>query len=52
MAKDFERARQVYKACLEIIPHKAFTFAKVWILFAHFEIRQLDLAAARKILVG
>lgn len=50
VAKDYERARQVYKACLDIIPHKAFTFAKVWILFAHFEIRQIDLSAARKIL--
>ncbi|CCD64143.1 Pre-mRNA-splicing factor Syf1/CRNKL1-like C-terminal HAT-repeats domain-containing protein [Caenorhabditis elegans] len=50
VAKDFDRARQVYKACIDIIPHKTFTFAKVWIMFAHFEIRQLDLNAARKIM--
>ncbi|KAK6035352.1 HAT repeat protein, partial [Cooperia oncophora] len=49
-ANDVERTRQVYKACLDVIPHKKFTFAKIWIMFAHFEIRQMDLAAARKIL--
>lgn len=41
---------KVYKACLDVIPHKKFTFAKIWIMFAHFEIRQMDLSAARKIL--
>ncbi|KAJ1346073.1 Crooked neck-like protein 1 [Parelaphostrongylus tenuis] len=35
---------------LDVIPHKKFTFAKIWIMFAHFEIRQMDLSAARKIL--
>ena len=33
-AKDMERARQVYRTCLDLIPHKRFTFAKVWILYA------------------
>ncbi|KJH49639.1 HAT repeat protein [Dictyocaulus viviparus] len=47
---DIEKTRQVYKACLDIIPHKKFTFAKIWIMLAHFEIRQMDLTAARKIL--
>ena len=28
-AEDPERTREVYKACLDLIPHKAFTFAKV-----------------------
>uniref|UniRef100_A0A1I7XHZ9 TPR_REGION domain-containing protein n=1 Tax=Heterorhabditis bacteriophora TaxID=37862 RepID=A0A1I7XHZ9_HETBA len=49
-AEDVEKTRMVYKACLDIIPHKKFTFGKIWILFAHFEIRQMDLMAARKIL--
>ncbi|XP_038072799.1 crooked neck-like protein 1 [Patiria miniata] len=49
-AKDSERTRQVYKACLDMIPHKKFTFAKVWLMFAHFEIRQKNLSLARKIL--
>jgi crooked neck len=34
---------------LKIIPHKIFTFAKIWVLFAHFEIRQKDVQAARQI---
>lgn len=49
-AHDYERTRQVYKACLELIPHKVFTFSKIWLLFAQFEIRQKNLTAARKIL--
>lgn len=32
------------------MPHKQFTFAKLWILFAKFEIRRLRLTEARKIL--
>ncbi|KAF1743498.1 hypothetical protein MXB_2351 [Myxobolus squamalis] len=49
-AQDFLRARQVYKSCLNIIPHKSFTFSKIWIMFAEFEIRQKDISSARKIL--
>ena len=49
-AKDIPRARAVYKACLAVIPNKAFTFAKVWMAAAHLEVRQKDLTAARKIL--
>ena len=33
-----------------MIPHKRFTFAKLWLMFAHFEIRQSQLTAARKLL--
>lgn len=49
-AEDVERTRDVYKACLDIIPHKNFTFAKVWLLFAHFEVRQKNLQGTRRIL--
>lgn len=49
-ALDEDRARAVYRMCLELIPHKKFTFAKMWILAAEFEIRQLKLESARKIL--
>ncbi|KAF4829427.1 Pre-mRNA-splicing factor clf1 [Colletotrichum tropicale] len=49
-AKDIERARQIYKVCLELIPHKKFTFAKIWLLKAQFEIRQGELTSARKTL--
>ena len=50
VAKDITRSRAVYKACIELVPHKLFTFAKIWIMFAKFEIRQRDLTAARKVL--
>ncbi|RMX61301.1 hypothetical protein pdam_00025798, partial [Pocillopora damicornis] len=50
LAKDIDRTRQVYRACLDLIPHKKFTFGKVWLLYAQFEIRQKDLKAARQAL--
>lgn len=50
IAKDFDRTKQVYRACLDIIPHDKFTFAKVWLLYANFEVRQKDLPSARKAL--
>nr|XP_060630070.1 crooked neck-like protein 1 isoform X2 [Anolis sagrei ordinatus] len=50
-AKDPERTRQVYQACIELIPHKKFTFAKIWLLYAQFEIRQKSLQLARRALV-
>eukprot|EP00094_Tigriopus_californicus_P008530 TCALIF_08221-PA protein Name:"Similar to crn Protein crooked neck (Drosophila melanogaster)" AED:0.25 eAED:0.25 QI:58/0.5/0.2/0.8/0.75/0.6/5/0/718 len=46
-AADMDRARQVYLTCLEYIPHKKFTFAKVWLLYAQFEIRQKNVRKAR-----
>jgi len=49
-AEDYDRTRDVFKACLGIIPHSKFTFAKIWIMAAQFEIRQKDLKAARMIL--
>lgn len=49
-AKDIERARQIYQECLRLIPHKKFTFAKLWLLKAQFDLRQMDLPAARKTL--
>ncbi|RWS26013.1 crooked neck-like protein 1 [Leptotrombidium deliense] len=49
-AEDSERAREVYNFCLKLMPNKLFTFAKVWLMAAKFEIRQKNLTAARKIL--
>jgi hypothetical protein len=48
--QDLSRVREIYKACLKLIPHKHFTFAKVWVQYAEFEVRQLELDAARKIM--
>ncbi|KAH0566482.1 NineTeen Complex (NTC) component [Trichoglossum hirsutum] len=49
-AKDVERTGQIYQECLKLIPHKKFTFAKIWIMKAHFEIRQMQIQTARKTL--
>jgi len=49
-AGDMERARQVYRAALDLLPHKRFTFAKLWLLYAQFEIRQKDVGTARRAL--
>lgn len=47
-AGDLGRAREVYRACLRVVPHKVFTFGKVWIMAAQLEVRARDLQAARK----
>jgi len=48
--KDIDRAREIYQMCLQLIPHKVFTFAEMWLLYAKFEIRQKELMSARKTL--
>jgi crooked neck len=48
--EDVDRTRQIYKTCLELIPHKIFTFSKIWLLYAQFEIRCKNLTVARKAL--
>jgi len=50
VAKDLDRTRAVYMKALEIVPHASFTFSKLWILLAHFEVRQNNLDRARKVL--
>lgn len=35
---------------MQLIPHKTFTFAKLWLQYAYFEIRNGELSTARKIL--
>ena len=44
---DIARARAVCKAALAVIPHKSFSFSKLWVHTAHLELRARDLAAAR-----
>jgi len=50
ISRDIERTRQIYQECLRLLPHKRFTFAKVWLMAAHLEVRQGQLTAARKLL--
>ncbi|KAH9988124.1 pre-mRNA-splicing factor CLF1 [Russula compacta] len=49
-AKDFLRTREIYQTAMRLVPHKQFTFAKLWLMYARFEVRRLDLPAARKTL--
>lgn len=50
VAENIERARAVLRTCLQLIPHKNFTFSQVWVLAAQLEVRDLKLDAARKLL--
>ncbi|PIA42192.1 hypothetical protein AQUCO_02100217v1 [Aquilegia coerulea] len=45
-AQDTDRTREVYRECLKRIPHHKFSFSKVWLLAAQFEIRQKNLDGA------
>jgi crooked neck len=47
---DLLRASQIYDTCLSIIPHKKFSFAKIWIYAAKLHIRLMDISSARKLL--
>lgn len=49
-AREPERAKKVYVSALGVVPHREFTFAKLWLNYAYFEVRRLELGAARKIL--
>jgi crooked neck len=49
-ASDLARARQVYERLIKLVPHREFSFSKIWILYAHFLVRQADLDKARKVL--
>lgn len=49
-ARDRERTRAVYRTALSVVPHGNFTFGKLWLYAAKFEVRCHDLAAARKLL--
>mmetsp|Transcript_73375 Transcript_73375/g.132114 ORF Transcript_73375/g.132114 Transcript_73375/m.132114 type:complete len:663 (+) Transcript_73375:106-2094(+) len=46
---DIDKARSVFDGLIKMIPHKQFSFAKVWKLYAEFEVRQLSLDRARMI---
>ena len=47
--RDLDRASQIYKRCLSLIPHEKFGFAKIWIMAAHLHVRRKDLTTARKL---
>jgi crooked neck len=48
--EDPDRARAVWNACVQLLRAKSLSFCKVWVFFAQFEVRQGQVAAARKLL--
>ena len=48
--RDLDRASRVYDACIDLIPHSKFSFAKIWIYAAKLHIRRMDLISARRLL--
>jgi len=51
VTKEYERVRKIFKCAIyDVIPHDTFTFGKIWILYAEFEIRQMNLQRAKLIL--
>lgn len=49
--ENIEFTRSLYKRLVkDVIPHKNFTFSKVWLMYSNFELRQGSLGSARKIL--
>eukprot|EP00920_Eleutheroschizon_duboscqi_P027736 GHVT01067865.1.p1 GENE.GHVT01067865.1~~GHVT01067865.1.p1 ORF type:complete len:677 (+),score=171.04 GHVT01067865.1:2861-4891(+) len=49
MTGDMVRARSIYEKATSLVPHSRFSFSKLFILFAEFELRQLNLGRARRI---
>ena len=39
-----DRARSVYRECLRLIPHKEFTFGKIWLMAAQLEVPLSEVA--------
>lgn len=50
VANDLDRAAEIYNTCMSIMPHKKFSFAKIWIYAAKLHIRRRNVAAMRKLL--
>jgi crooked neck len=49
LATNITQSRKIYYDLIKIIPHRNFTFSRVWILAAFFEVRHGDIETARKI---
>ena len=47
--KNIEKCREIFNECIKVIPHHLFSFSKIWLMFAQFEIRQREIEKARLI---
>ena len=48
MTQDLTKAESIYTRAIALVPHKKFTFGKLWIYYANFCLRCNDLDKARK----
>jgi crooked neck len=48
LAQDLTKAESIYTRAIALVPHKKFTFGKLWIYYANFCLRCNDLEKARK----
>jgi Suppressor of forked protein (Suf)./HAT (Half-A-TPR) repeat. len=48
-ANNIERTKSIYERVLKLVPHKEFTFSKLWVMYAHFYIRCKNVEQARKV---
>jgi crooked neck len=44
-----EKTKEIFERVLKLIPHKKFTFSKLWIMYAKFNLRCKDVDRSRKI---
>lgn len=49
IAQNFENAREAYTKLISTVPNKKFTFSRMWIMYAFFEVRQGNVELARKV---
>ncbi|KRX02037.1 hypothetical protein PPERSA_07682 [Pseudocohnilembus persalinus] len=46
---NIEKSQQIFERALKVVPHKMFTFSKLWIMYANQQLRAENLEMARKI---
>jgi crooked neck len=49
--KNTSQTRAIYEKCVQLVPHERFSFRKIWIAWAEFEIRAGSITNARNVLV-
>ena len=49
ICNNIQVTEEIYKNVLDLIPHKEFTFSKIWILATNFYLRQKNLDKTRKL---
>lgn len=48
--QNIDLCRRLYQRLIDLIPHRKFTFSKVWFMYSQFELRNGELTSTRKIM--